>query len=1137
MNRCFLAFVFPVILMAGAGPFASAAEKGSADGIWTSEKLRGKGADDVGTTVFRADRRRLGKVLALAPMEDGGAAGREISLPQPDGSFRTFAICECEVMAPELARQFPEMKTYSGAATDGSGATVRLDTGPHGVHAMIIDGHEQTFIDPFAAGDQERVVATKRGDAKAPEGGWHCHAHREKSVAAEDAAPAPLQKTPPAVASRPSSGRQLRTYRLAVATTGEYTRFHGGTVAKGQAAVVTAINRVNGIYQRELSIRLQLVAGNRQLIYTSPSGDPYTNSSASALLSQNQRNIDRVIGPANYDVGHVFSTGGGGLASFGVVGVDGVKAEGETGLPRPVGDSFWVDYVSHEIGHQFGADHTFNGDSGSCAGNRSKEAAFEPGSGTTIMGYAGICGNDNVQRNGSPFFHFKSLDQITNYVDLAIPSVGRRRATGNTPPTVKAGRDRTIPANTKFFLRAFGNDPDGDRVRYSWEQMDLGPARDLRAGDDGSSPLFRSFNPSLSPVRFFPRSRDVIQNRATPAEMLPKMSRQMRFRVTARDLRSSGGGFGWDDMTVKVVNTGRPFRVTVPNQAGITWKAGASEIVRWDTARTNWSVIGTEFVDIRLSTNGGRSFPIVLASRVPNDGSHPVTVPGVSTRLARVRIGGSGNVFYDTSDRDFTITGSRGFVLRGGPYSRDLCRSEATTFRIGAAAFGGFKGPITLSVEDLPPGVRPAFSRNPILPGQASLLTLSAGPGVAAATRDIQINGNSGGIRGARKVELSVRTTVPSDFQQRVPASGARLVSVTPRFVWQRAAGASSYQVQISETGSDFSKALRTSTTLSSTSAFKLKPGTRYFWRVVALNGCGVKRSAVRIFTTAPAFTGRSVAVNSVIPDNREAGLESLVRVPQGGILSDLNVTLDIVHPYVGDLMVSLTHVDTGTKVNLIQFPGGGDCSGDDIDIVLDDSAGRPVDTSCADSKPAYPRKQTFRPSEPLSAFIGEEASGAWKLNVADIGPGDVGRLVSWRLIPKIARSRTPFQKWQLAQFGKAQLANSFVSGPDADPDGDGNPNSSEYFFGTNPLRKDGSRNRWTTGPDAAGTLGFLRYRRPALRYDAVETVEFSPDNRTWSEVAGKRFTSGPGYQVIENKVPRDSKTEGYFRFRISIQE
>jgi subtilisin-like proprotein convertase family protein len=613
----------------------------------------------------------------------------EIAVPNPDGSMERFTVAEASIMAPELAAQFPDIRTFRGQGLDDPTATISFDVTPAGFHAQVLSANGAFYIDPFYhLNDSVYAVYSADNTFNVPEFTecLDCDCANEEPV--KDGAPADAPVEQVAAASGlmddassgielgsggeqfASSGTLLRTFRIAVAATAEYTAFQGGTVALGQAAIVTAINRVSGIYETELSIRLQLVANNSQLIYTNAASDPYTNSNPSLLLDENQTNIDSLIGDANYDIGHVFSTGGGGLAGLGVVGKTGQKAEGETGLSAPTGDAFYVDYVAHEIGHQFGGNHSFNGDSGSCSGaNRNGPTAYEPGSGTTIMAYAGICGNDDLQPHSDPYFHSVNLDEIIAYVDNVIPTVGTRTTTGNSIPTVEAGINYTIPAQTPFTVTAVGSDANsGDVLTYDWEERDLGPQRDLAAADNGTSPLFRSYLPTTSPSRTFPRLPDILSNTPNIAEKLPTLSRTMHLRATVRDNRAGGGGVNSDNMTINVVNTGSAFAITGPNTA-VTWQGGSSQTVTWNVAGTTGNGINTSLVNILLSTDGGNTFSIVLAANTPNDGSQAIVVPNVASTTARIKVQAVGNIFFDISNANFTTTVTPGVDLVGTSFT------------------------------------------------------------------------------------------------------------------------------------------------------------------------------------------------------------------------------------------------------------------------------------------------------------------------------------------------------------------------------------------------------------------------------------------------------------------------------------
>ncbi len=450
---------------------------------------------------------------------------------------------------------------------------------------------------------------------------------------------------------------ELRTYRIAVAATAEYTAFHGGTVADALAAIETTIGRVNEIYERDLAIHLELVPNNDLLIYTDPATDPYTNGDASAMLQENQDNLENVIGNEHYDVGHVFGTSGGGLATIGVAGIDAWKARGVSTSSRPIGESFAVNLVAHEIGHQFGAHHTFSSDIGSCHDGLFPGTAVEPGSGTTIMAYAGLCAYTSLQSRSDPYFHSVSIEEINHHIDDVIPEVGTRSATKNHHPQVVAGPNYVIPAATPFRLTATGEDLDGDTLTYSWEQADP-----LDVGSN-TGPLFRVRAPSTEPARTFPGLADLLNGTRSDWELLPTSDQHLTFRVTARDNRSGGGGVDWDEMKLTVIDTGSPFHVIEP-AIGTPWQAGATQLVQWDVAGTQSDAIGAERVNILLSTDGGQNFDVVLAQQTINDGSEIIRVPNVATDSARIKIEAADNVFFDISDEDFTITSAESRVAQ-----------------------------------------------------------------------------------------------------------------------------------------------------------------------------------------------------------------------------------------------------------------------------------------------------------------------------------------------------------------------------------------------------------------------------------------------------------------------------------------
>ncbi|WP_172821033.1 reprolysin-like metallopeptidase [Chryseobacterium sp. T16E-39] len=573
-----------------------------------------------------------------------------IVLPMPDGTKAKFKIWKSSVMAPELAQKFPQLVTFTGQGVDDQYATIKLDFTELGFHAQIksvVNG--DTYIDPYAKNNIDSYIIYKKSDLidRTP-----------RTCGTKDEEIAPEKKNVQKSVT-PSVGTQIRIFRFAVACTGEYAKAATGlatpTVAQTLSAIVTSVNRVNGVYEQEVAVRLILVATETNVIFTDPATDPFNgNDDAYTLIDESQAQIDALIGSANYDIGHTFSTGGGGLAGLGVICTNGQKGSGITGSPNPVGDPYDIDYVAHEVGHQFGGPHTFNATTLNCGGgNRSASNAVEPGSGVTIMAYAGICGaTNNLAPNSIPTFHTRSFQSITSTVQAKTCQVTTPVA--NTAPVVNAGSDYTIPKGTPFKLTGSATDAQNNALTYSWEQNDVGPAGNWNV-PTGNAAIFRSFVPVTVPYRYFPKLTDVINNTTTKGELLPSYGRNMEFRLTVRDNNAGCAGVANDDASITVDGNSGPFTVTAPATA-VSWAGNSSQTITWNVANTTAAPVSCANVSILLSTDGGLTYPTTIIASTPNDGSETITIPNVNTTQARIMVAGQGNVFYNLNPVNFTIT-------------------------------------------------------------------------------------------------------------------------------------------------------------------------------------------------------------------------------------------------------------------------------------------------------------------------------------------------------------------------------------------------------------------------------------------------------------------------------------------------
>lgn len=901
----------------------------------------------------------------------------QIELPFPDGTLHMFNVKLNSTMSEGLAKKFPEIRSYDGYGVDDV-AKAKWDVTPQGLHAMIMLDDESTiFIDPIFMGNTQYYIVYHRKDFTTDKL-KDCQFVNEQITNSIN----PDGKT--AFASC-----EVRTYRAAIAATVEYTNFHGGTIALAQAAQVTTMNRVNGVYERDMGITMNIIPNNDLIVYAgATNSDPYSNGNPGTMINENQSNIDAVIGSANYDIGHVFGTNSGGLAGLGVVCWGGAKARGVTGSGAPVGDPFDIDYVAHEMGHQFGANHTQNNN---C--NRNNATAMEPGSASTIMGYAGICA-PNVQNNSDDHFHGISLEEIGNHISsTSCPVV---TSTGNSAPSITGTNGNVyVPAGTPFALTATATDADGDVLSYCWEQMDNETSTQPPSPTSTVGPNFRSNSPINNPTRYFPNLVDLAAGGPFTWEVIPTVTRTMNFRVTVRDqVLGVSGCSEYEDVTVSTDGNSGPFIVLYPSTTGIVWNAFATETVTWDVANTDQAPVSCANVDILLSTDGGDTYPITLASNVPNDGSENISVPNVGTTTARVMVICSSGTFFDVSDNDFEIVAATfDYTLDVAPDTITVCQGTDATYNITIGSLDGYNDPVTLSVSGVPAGASSGFSVNPVTPAGTSELTISNTASAASGEYTLTVSGNSTSGMKSQDVVLVIQSTSLAAVNLSSPLDGAIDEPIPTSFSWSASSEPGvTYSIEIA-TDAGFSSIVDQSTGLSAASyqSTVLAAGTTYYWRVMVSSPCGTSPwSSVYSFTSSTCIEYQSIDVPVTIPASGTPTVTSTITVSATGLVSDVNVTQLLgTHSRVKNLTFTLTS-PAGTVVTLMDQVCNNSHS--DFDIAFDDAAASAV-------IPCAPTTGTsYQPVGLLSDFNGENANGVWTLTITDNVNNNGGQLTDWAL-------------------------------------------------------------------------------------------------------------------------------------------
>ena len=958
-------------------------------------------------SVYELEIEDLSEFLARIPMEftPEAKSGRyQIQVPQVDGSVETYnvwKVMNCEQGVYDL---FPEIRTFAGQSVSNPLKTIRGSITQRGCRIMTLHPNADIdYLEPYAWGQTRYYMIYNRADFPSSlrpnlPGTWE----------PKDDLDLPRMRTAwDEQAKELASNRgandpvELRTFRFAVSCTGEFAQDHGGTKELAFAAVVEYTNQFNAINERDVNTRMQLIPSSLIAMFTDPNTDPFFGTTVQDWMDQNVQVLSQTVTDAAFDIGHCFARylGGSAIGVAGGLGCQGNKAAGCTAGLIPYGDPF-VNVVGQEVGHQLTAGHTWNR-CGS-AGGREGIVAYSPGSGSTIMSYAGSCGSDNVQGFSDQYYHSGSVNQIRNYILFGATCPGAIPTDNHDPiVTVPYEDNFFIPIMTPFELDGTAEDVDGDELVYAWEEIDLGPETPLQT-PVSNSPIFRVWPATTSSNRYFPRLNTILNNNFDVTEQLPTYSRDLSFRLVAKDDVPGAGGVGWDEVYFRATEDAGPFVVMSPNSSSDVWEVGTFVNVTWDVANTNQLPVDCQHVNIRLSTDGGQTYPIMLAENVINDGSQLILVPDNTTSQARVRVDAADNVFFDLSNSNFTIQQPSAPALSIG-LSADggrVCLPGDFETDISTIGLLGYSGDIEFSTQsNLPAGAEINLEKTTIAVGETNSLHIDLTNVAVNGIYSMTLIASSNGETYEFPITFEL---VRSDFSAMaltMPEDGTTDFSKSDVVVlrWNTASDAMAYDVQYGSSPDFDPASLIATLTGTELDTFRVPTpvavNSIYYWRVRPVNVCG-PHDWLDPFTFASEnldcnnFTANDLP--KFISANGMPSIQSTVTLNGSATVNDINVKrIDGYHEFLKDLSVSLISPQ-GTEVVLFSEQCGN--FNGTFKIGFDDEA--PSNFLC----PPGVVGNYYIPEDPLSNFDGQDQLGPWTLKVSDNEFSSGGALTHFEL-------------------------------------------------------------------------------------------------------------------------------------------